>query len=133
MKATDHIVWGDLGYAYSWTPGKEHDARQAFAKAIELAEAERQKNPRDAAVVSQLALYYAKSHQPALAQARMDTALALSPKSPDVLASAAEMYELLGRRDKALNAAREAIAAGYSRNRMERNPELTKLLQVLRQ
>jgi tetratricopeptide (TPR) repeat protein len=133
LKATDFIVWGDLGYAYSWTPGKEKEAKEAFAKAIELGEGARQANPRDSAVASQLALYYAKSGQPSLALARMDTALALLPKGPDVLASAAEMYELLGRRDKALDAAREAIAVGYSRNRFERNPELTKLLQALRQ
>jgi serine/threonine-protein kinase len=133
LDARDFIVWGGLGYAYAWTPGKETEARQAFAKAIELGEAQRQANPRDAAVASHLAAFYAKSGQPSLALARIDTALALMPKGPDVQASAAEVYELVGRRDKALEAARQALALGYGRNRLERNPELTKLLQALRQ
>ena len=133
LDGKDPIVWGNLGFVYARTAGKTDDARQAFAKAIELGEAQRKENPRDAAVASHLALFYAKSGQPSLALARIDTAIALLPKSPDIHAAAAEVYELLGRRDKALESVREALALGYTRNRLERNPELTKLLQVLRQ
>jgi serine/threonine-protein kinase len=127
----DPLVWGNLAFVYAWSKGNADDVRQTFAKAIELGEAKRRDNPRDASVASYLAVYYAKTGQPQLAQARMDTALALSPSAAEIHAAAAEMYELLGGRAKALESARQALALGFPRNRLERNPELTKLLQAL--
>jgi Flp pilus assembly protein TadD len=124
----DPMVWGNLGFVYSWM--NDAQAGATFARAIELGEAKRKENPRDAIVHSDLAQYYAKTGNPQLAMARLGTALALSPKVPEILATAAEVYELLGQRAKAVEFAKKSLALGYPRNRLERNPELAKLLQA---
>jgi tetratricopeptide (TPR) repeat protein len=131
LDGKDPMVWGNLAYVYSWMNGKDEEARKMFAQAIELGEAKRKERPSDASVASYLALYYAKTGQQQLALSRLGTALALSPKGSEIQAAAAEVYELLGRRAKALEFARKALALGYPKNRLERNPELAKLLQSM--
>lgn len=125
----DWMVWGNLGYVLSWTGGKEDDAAAAFGKAISLAEAGRKENPRDALVHSDLALYYAKTARPQLALQRLKTAVALSPDSGEIRAAAAEVHELAGRRDQAVDMARKALELGYPRQGLVRNPELARLLE----
>ena len=128
----DPMAWGNLGYVYSWTPGNEKPARQAFDKAIELGEARRKGSPRDAFLHSDLALYYAKTGRAALARERLATALGLAPKGPEIRAAAAEVHELLGERKQALESAAEALGLGYPRPRLERNPELAGALAEAR-
>src|SRR5487761_2610534 len=129
----DAMVWGNLASVYSWMKGKDELSRKTFAQAIEIGEAKRKESPRDAFVNSYLALYYAKTGQPELALARIGTALALSPKNSGIQASAAEVYELLGKRAPALQYARKALALGYPRIKLEHNPELAKLMQAMPQ
>ena len=125
----DWMVWGNLGYVLSWMGGKADDAGAAFGKAISLAEAARNENPRDAVVHGDLALYYAKTARPQLALQRLKTAVALSPDSGEIRAAAAEVHELAGRRDQAVDMARKALELGYPRQGLVRNPELTRLLE----
>lgn len=133
LDSKDAMVWGNLAEGYSRINGKDELARKAFAEAIELGEAKRKESPRDAFVHRTLALCYVKTGQRELALARVDTALALSPKNSGIQASAAEVYELLGRRAKALQCARMALALGYPRSKLEHNPELAKLMQAIPQ
>jgi len=133
IDAGDPMAWGNLGYVYSWMSGQEGPARQAFNKAIELGEARRKSSPRDAFLHSDLALYYAKTGRAALARERLATALSLAPKGPEIRAAAAEVHELLGERKKALDSVGEALALGYPRPRLERNPELAGALTEARQ
>jgi tetratricopeptide (TPR) repeat protein len=133
LDSKDARVWGNLAYVYSWMNGKDELARKTFERAIELGETKRKESPRDAFVHRYLALYYAKIGKPDLALARLGTALALSPKNSEIQASAAEVYELLGRRAKALQFAKRSLALGYPRSGLERNPELAKLLQAMPQ
>jgi serine/threonine-protein kinase len=131
LDSKDALAWGNLAQVYSWMGGKGELTRKTFAQAIELGEAQRKESHRDALVASYLAQYYAETGQPELALARIGTALALSPKNSRIQASAAEVYELLGRRANALQYARKALALGYPRSRLESNPELAKLLQAM--
>jgi tetratricopeptide (TPR) repeat protein len=124
----DWMVWGNLGYVYSWTRGMEAQAAGAFEHAIKLAEAGRKDNPRDALLHSDLALYYAKTGQPQLALRRLRTALALSPDTGEIQAAAAEVYELAGQRDKGVEFALKSLELGFPRQRLQRNPELSRLL-----
>ena len=132
IDGNDPMAWGNLGFVYSWMGGEEIRAREAFARAIELGEARRKENPRDAFLHSDLALYYAKTGNAALARERLATALRLAPKGPEIRAAAAEAYELLGERDRALEQVREAVSLGCSRQRLERNPGLETLLAEAR-
>lgn len=124
----DWLVWGNIGFVSSWIHGMDQKAKETFAHAIQLAEAGRKENPRDAFAHSDLALYYAKTSQPQVALQRLKTALTLSPDTGEILAAAAEVYELLGQRDQAIESARQALKLGFPRPRLQRNPELAKLL-----
>jgi Flp pilus assembly protein TadD len=132
LNARNYLFYGNLAEAYTLIKGSESQAKPVFERAIELAEEERNRNPRDTVVLQGLAGYYAKTGNPALAVQRIGTALTLSPKSPDVQAEGAEVYELLGQRKKALGFAKRAMELGISRRRLEENPALTALLRDLR-
>ena len=124
---SDWLAWGNLAYAYSWQGGMAGQALENFDRAIGLAEAARQQKPRDPFVHSDLALYYAKTGRPELARQRMETALVLSPESGEILASAAEVYEIAGQRDEAIQMAQRALDKGFPQQRLQRNPELAAL------
>ena len=126
---TDWLAWGNLAYVYSWMNGMDSQAEKTFEHAIQLAENARQQNPRDPYVHSDLALYYAKQGQTELAQQRLDTALALFPDSGDIQATAAEVYELSGQREKAIEKVLKSVELGYPRQRFQRNPEFADLLK----
>jgi tetratricopeptide (TPR) repeat protein len=126
---SDWLAWGNLAYVYSWMGGQDVRARETFEKAIELAEAAKDKSPRDPYIYSDLALYYAKTGQPELALQHVETALVLAPDSGEMLAAAAEVHELLGRRDQAVDAAQRSLAYGLTWQRLKRNPELSGLLE----
>ena len=125
---SDWLAWGNLAYAYVWRDGMGQQAIETFKRAIQLAEDAREQNPRDPFVHSDLALYYAKVGQSELALQRVGTALTLSPDSGEILGAAAETYELLGQRDKAIELAKRSLDMGFSRQRFLRNPEMAKLL-----
>jgi len=124
---SDWLAWGNLAYAYSWQGGMAGQALENFNRAIGLAEAARQQRPRDPFVHGDLALYYAKTDRPELARQRIETALALSPESGEILASAAEVYEIAGQRDEAIQMAQRALDKGFPQQRLQRNPELAAL------
>ena len=125
---SDWLAWGNLAYVYSWMDREDDKAAETFARAIEIAEAARQADPRDVWAPSDLGLYYAKTGQPELAVQRTNTAIALSPDSGEIHAAAAEVFELIGQRDKAVMLAQKALDVGYSRRQFLRNPETVELM-----
>ena len=126
---SDWLAWGNLAYVYSWMEGKEQQAQDTFAKAIELAEEAKLTDPRDPYIHSDLGLYYAKTGQADLALRNLETALVLAPESGEILAAAAENREILGEREAAVELARKSLAAGFKRQNLQRNPEFESLLQ----
>lgn len=125
---SDSLAWGNLAIVYSWMGDKDTEAAATFKHAIELAEATRLQSPRDPYVHSDLALYYAKQGQPELALKRLETAMALSPDSAETLATAAEVHEYTGQRDKAVELAKRSLELGMTRQRLQSNPDLADLL-----
>ncbi|MFL7871901.1 MAG: tetratricopeptide repeat protein [Anaerolineales bacterium] len=125
---SDWLAWGNLAFVYSWMNGMDQKATETFEHAIQLAEAARQQNPRDAFNQSDLALYYAKTEQTELALQRLETSITLAPESGEILAAAAEVYEIMGQRDEAVEFVQKALALGLSRKQLLRNPDLTALL-----
>jgi tetratricopeptide (TPR) repeat protein len=126
---TDWLAWGNLAYVYSWMNGMDSQAVETFERAIQLAETARQQNSRDAFIYSDLALYYAKTKQPELAQQRLNTAITLSPDSGEILSAAAEAYEIIGQRDKAIEFAKKSLELGFPPQQFQRNRELIDLLK----
>jgi tetratricopeptide (TPR) repeat protein len=116
------VIWGNLGDAYYWAPGKRAQAGAAYEKAIALGEEKLRVNPRDADVLSSLAMYYAMEGERKPALEKLDVALRLSPKSPDLLFNAGIVYQQLGDTPRALDALEKAIAAGRSPSALRDTP-----------
>ena len=81
----------------------------------------------DAALESEIAVYEAKAGDMASAQSHLAAARAKSPKSGEILFNAAIIAELNHRGQAALAELRAALKNGYSRNLVEREPELATL------
>ena len=127
LEPQNYVFWGNLADAYRWTHRDKDRVKATYARAIGLVERELEVNPRDAIAIGSLAMYEAKSGSLEKAQSLIGQALAIAPKDVDVLSSAAEVYTLAGKQQKALDCLKNAVQAGYSRFELEANPELAKL------
>ena len=128
IDATDWLAWGNLAQVYFWMNGMDAQAEETFEHAIALAETAKRQSSRDPYVYSDLALYYAKTGQSELAVQRLDTAIALAPDSGEIFAAAAETYEIIGQRDKAVEMALRSFELGFSRQKLQRDRELSSLM-----
>jgi serine/threonine protein kinase/Flp pilus assembly protein TadD/TolB-like protein len=122
-----YYIWGNLGDAYRWTRGQETNAPAAYKKAIELAKSQLAINPKNATLLSQIAVLEAKAGEFEQAEARMREALKLAPAEPSVLYRSALVFELAGQRSQSLKNLSAALGAGYSASVVEREPELASL------
>src|SRR5205814_7452267 len=110
----NHTIWGNLGDAYYWAPGKRSQAAEAYRRAIVLAEERLKINPRDAAVLGQLAGYHAMNGEKQAALTILDQALRLKPADAELLYKSAIVYNQLDEVDQALGALEKAVRAGYT-------------------
>jgi eukaryotic-like serine/threonine-protein kinase len=122
-----YLIWGNLGDAYRWTPSREASAKAAYRKAIDLATAQLAVNPKDPTLLSQIAVYEARMGNFAQAETRTQAALKLAPADASVLFNSALVLEAAGKRADSLKLLSSALAAGYSLNVVEREPELASL------
>jgi serine/threonine-protein kinase len=122
-----YLIWGNLGDAYRWTKGREASATGAYRKAIDLAKTQLAVNPKDATLLSRIAVYRAKIGEFQQAEAGVREVLKLSTADPNIPYRAALVFELAGQRQISLQYLRAAISAGYSVNVVEREPELSSL------
>ncbi len=127
LDPTNYVAWGSLGLAYRWGGSAPNKAEAAYRKAIELAEAEHQKNRADPELLVALADFYASVGNAAAALPLLRQALALAPDNLSVAYEAGETYETLGQRDKAVSFVARAVANGYRAYEVERNPDLAAL------
>jgi len=123
----DWRVWANLMLAYQWLKDEENYS-SVRAKTLRLLEEYAAVNPQEAAVQSALSTYYAedKLHEKALAH--VDSALALAPKDPSVLADISETYEDLGDHKHALQYAQQSLKNGYTMEDLQRRLALQGLL-----
>jgi len=122
-----YTVWGNLADGYRMIPDDSGKAEDAYRQAIRLAELQLTVNPNNADALSSLALYRARTHDPARARQYLQRALKLQPQNVDVLFDACLVQLEAGEREAALAALQQAIAAGYSREQLLANPELASL------
>jgi len=121
------IYWRNLGEAYSQIPGKASEAQQAYRNALNSALDRIRVDPADSEALSGAALYLAKLNQKKQALHYLNKAQSVAPTDSDVLFTSALVYEIIGQRAQALAALDKAAKAGYSRNFIERDPELKSL------
>src|SRR5579859_894090 len=114
LDSKNYEVWGNLGDAYYWTPGRRPEAASAYGTAITLGEENLRHNPRDAQLLAYLGQYHAMRGEKKPALDKINAALRLQPKSPDVLLASAIAYQQLGDSTGALNALEKAVSLGIA-------------------
>jgi tetratricopeptide (TPR) repeat protein len=122
----DEALTGNLGDAYRWS-GRMPQAVAAYEKAIALAYQELQVNPRAAATVGDLALYYAKKGDVDNGERYIRQARSMDSSDVQLIYSEAQVYAIAGKQDQALKALREAFQKGFSPGEAQNDPELGKL------
>ena len=127
LEPHNDVLWRNLGDSYRQIPSRIADAPAAYQKALQAATEELNVNPNDTEVLSGIALYHAHLGQPQDAEVFISKALKLAPKSSDVLFTSALVYEIIGHRDRALEAVQRAYDAGYPLADIEGEPELRDL------
>jgi len=123
----EYLNWANLADTLLWIPGREAQARQAYAKACALLAPLLARSPQDATLVSRMGLYAARSGDRASARALMTRALALASGNATIQFRAGLAYEVLGIRQLALPAILEARRLGYPSGFIDAEPALAAL------
>lgn len=129
IDSDDWLAWGNLGSVYFTLNGMDQKSQETYQRAIDLAEAARELDSRDAFVHIDLALYYAMLGNSELSNQRLNTALILSPESGEIRLLAGITLEQLGEREKAIEQILSALEFGYPREAVVIAPELVELLE----
>ncbi|HUI42362.1 MAG TPA: protein kinase [Terriglobia bacterium] len=119
--------WANLGDAYYMIPADAAKAREAYRKAIGLAEGELEVNPRSAVLMSRLAQCHARENEAKPARDYLAKALALAPNDHDVLFNAAVVHLASGERQEALKWLAQAVHGGYAPAMLAADPQFDKL------
>lgn len=123
----DYLMWGNLADAYYWADGQRDQAAAAFRHALELADERLAVNPNDGVLNANVARYYAMLGAAESAATYLGRALEQAASENEVLHAAAQIHEILGERDRALDYLRQAVAAGYQRAEIEVDPVFVEL------
>jgi serine/threonine protein kinase/tetratricopeptide (TPR) repeat protein len=123
----DPHLWGNLGSACRWIPGRTDRATEALERAIALMNEGLERNPRDAQGWAWLSAWLANLRRDAEAIAAVEKALGLAPDDVHCMATAGSVYNLLGDRELSIKWFREAVHRGYGVERLRRDPELAPL------
>ncbi len=125
----DYRTWGGLASAYAGA-GMPDKARAANERALKIAEVDAAKDPNNADIQSRVAWMCAGLGMRDEALRRIESALVLAPADGNVLYRAALVYEVLGDRQAALKYLKAALARGYSKDWVKRDPDLEKLREA---
>jgi serine/threonine-protein kinase len=123
----NYVMWGNLGDAYFWTPGRRPDATAAYGNAIALGAEDLRHNPHDAQLLAYLGAYHAMRDERKPALDNLDASLRLQPKSPDLLFTAGIAYQQLGDPNRALDALEKAVSLGFSPETLRDTPNFDAL------
>ena len=104
----DHRVWGRLAEAYFFLPNLDK-AREAYARAAELAKKTLSVNEKDWRTTGLLAIYLAHIDQPEAALAAAEHAISLSNQNAEAYYFKALVHERRNQSDAAISALQTAI------------------------
>jgi tetratricopeptide (TPR) repeat protein len=123
----DSLIWGNLGDALYWTPGRRTEAAAAYRKAISRASAKLKVNPRDATLLAFVATYNAMVGDKVAALSDVQRAVELAPTDADVRFRAALVYNHFGDTEQTVSSLQKAIAAGYPPSAIRDTPDFDHL------
>jgi eukaryotic-like serine/threonine-protein kinase len=123
----DSLIWGNLGDALYWTPGRRSEAAAAYRKAISLADAKLQVNPRDATTLSFRATYKAMTEDKTGAITDLNRAVELAPSDADVRFRAAITYNHFGDVEHTLSSLEKSVSLGTPPGAIRDTPDFDHL------
>ena len=127
LAPNDLRLWRNLGAALYWAPGERDRSRAAYEKVVILADAERKVNPRQPAVVAQLADAHAMLGAKSEALTAAAAVERLGVPDGETAFMLAGVYEHLGDRVAALSWLKQALDRGYQLETIERSPTMAEL------
>jgi len=127
--SNDRRTWGNLAESYRWASAPADQAAEAYRQALQLAERDLAVNRRDAELRAFLAIYCLGLSDRARALREITEACRLAPKNKSVLFQSVVVYEMSGRRERALEALRAAVQQGYPVAEVQWHPDLVSLRQ----
>jgi serine/threonine-protein kinase len=119
--------WLELGDCYSFLPGHQNDAKNAYRKSASLQEQELQTDPASGPDWMILALARIKSGYPQTAPDLIEKAEHYYADDMDSQLYKARILELLGRREDALNTISRCFARGATLFQLETMPDMGEL------
>ncbi len=122
----NYVLWGNLGATYYYGNRRDESAK-VYDQAINLASKHLGVNPQDALALSDIAGFYSMIGMRDDALRAIQRALKLSPDDPEVLFSAALVYNQLGDKNHAKVLLGESLTAGYSPTEVRDSPSLDNL------
>jgi tetratricopeptide (TPR) repeat protein len=132
LSPEDYQLWGNLGDAYRRLPGREEAARDAYARAAELARAGLRVNPDSVETRSVLAYYLVRLGDRPGAEQQLASVVAADGRDLYSHYYAALVYKALGDAGAAGNEALAALDDGFPVVLLKAEPELADLVTELR-
>ena len=123
LAPNNYLTWANLGDAYRWSRDGRGKADGAYEKAIALVREATNVNPADAVARAIAATSMAHRGDNAGAQEQLRLAMQTDPTNPTVLYHAALAANLRGDRDGAIAWLGRAIASGYPKDTVTRDPD----------
>ena len=127
VNGNDYMVWNNLLIDYERI-GDSSKAEMVRRRIVPLLEQNIQLKPQDALAQSLLGLMLVEDGAREKALEHVQTALALSPDDPDILANVSIAYEQCGERKQAVKYLETAIRKGFSLDKLRDEPKLQGLL-----
>jgi serine/threonine-protein kinase len=127
LSPDDYVAWENLAIVYR-RQNDEVQMRQAYRKAIEIAERQRVVKPRDPWLLGDLGGMYAVLGDSEHAVPLLSQAAALDPEDGDLLYRAGVSFEALHRREDAVPLIAAALHHGVPRSKAEQDPGVAAIL-----
>ncbi len=121
------MVWGNLADSYRFIGGYEQEAQRAYQKAVKLVQKKLTEKQNDATMHSSLGLYLSKLGESNRAILEIDKSLKLDPNDLEVIQNSIVVFELSGKRNRALLCLEEFIKRQGTIGELSRNPFLAEL------
>lgn len=118
------LLWANLADSYRWAEQADK-ARDSYQQALQLLDERLKVAPDSQKLKLRRALYLAKSGQTTQAQLLLDEIHTMQDNQMRVMA--AQVAEICGRRQQALDWLRQAVATGYQSIEIAHEPEFAKL------
>ena len=125
LNSKSFVLYANLADAYRWLPDPER-ARNNYQKAIELISNQIKNKPNSRKLAIRKSSYLAKSGQIRKAIKLLESGDSVNDHYMKILS--AQIYEISGKRQKAVSILKELIVDGYDYKNIENEPEFHSLL-----